>query len=158
MACSSCGADIPTDERYCSACGYDTHHDDRIEAELMPRLRQARGWILAVGIIYVLSAILQVTVLGRGLSSADATFLLALNGALFVVHLALWWWARGAPLAAAVVALCLFASLQVVNAAVDPSTLWKGLILKALFLVALVQAVRAGMQVHRLRSGAPRRG
>jgi hypothetical protein len=151
--CSSCRAEIPQGERYCGACGYDSHRDDHIETVLEPKLRQARGWILAVGIIYVVSAVLQVTLLGDQLRSSDVTFVLVLNGALCAVHLGLWWWARSAPFAAALVALVLFVTLQVVEAAIDPASLGRGIIIKVLFLVALVQAVRAGVEVQRLRHG-----
>lgn len=149
--CSSCGAEVPNGERFCGACGYDTHKDDRIATELEPKLRQARGWILAVGIIYVASALLQVTILSDRLRQDDIVFILALNVGLCLVHLGLWWWARTAPFAAAVVALVLFVTLQLVEVALDPSSLARGIIIKVLFLVALVQAVRAGVEVQRLR-------
>jgi hypothetical protein len=116
-SCSSCQVELPSGERYCGACGYDTHRDDHIATVLEPRLRQARGWILAVGIIYVVSAVLQVTLLERRLPGEAVTLMLTLNGALFLIHLGLWWWARTAPLAATVVALVLFVTLQLVEAA-----------------------------------------
>lgn len=152
--CSSCGADVPEGERFCGACGYDTHRDDHIATVLEPKLRQARGWILAVGIIYVVSAVMQVTLLPDRMADGDVVFVLALNTGLCLVHLGLWWWARTAPFAAAVVALVLFVTLQIVELALDPSSIGRGVIIKVLFLVALVQAVRAGVEVQRLRRGA----
>ncbi len=149
--CSACRAPIPSPERYCGACGYDTYKDDHIEAFLEPKLRQARGWILAVGIIYVVSALIQVTLMNEGLPRDAVTLQLVLNGALCLVHLGLWWWARTAPFAAALVALVLFLTLQLVEAALDPSSLGRGIIIKVLFLIALVSAVRAGVEAQRLR-------
>lgn len=149
--CSSCGADVPEGERFCGACGYDTHKDDHIATVLEPKLQQARGWILAVGIIYVVSAVLQVTILSDRMRDDDVMFILVLNGCLCLVHLGLWWWARSAPFAAAVVALVLFVTLQLVEVALDPSSIGRGIIIKVLFLFALVQAVRAGVEVQRLR-------
>lgn len=151
--CPSCKADVPAGDRFCGACGYDTHREVHIAAVLEPKLRLARGWILAVGIIYVVSAVLQIALAGDRLVSGGATLLLALNGALFVIHLGLWWWARTAPLAAAIVALCLFVTLQLVEATLDPTSLARGVIIKVLFLVALVQAVRAGVEAQRIRRG-----
>lgn len=156
--CSSCGAEVPEGERFCGACGYDTHQDDRIATELEPKLRQARGWILAVGIIYVVSAVMQVTLLADRMAHDDVAFVLALNAGLCVVHLGLWWWARTAPFAAAVVALVLFVTLQIVELALDPSSIGRGVIIKVLFLVALIQAVRAGVEVQRLRRDPGARG
>jgi len=149
--CSSCQAEVFAGERYCGACGYDTHKDDHIEAVLEPKLKQARGWILAIGIIYVVSAGIQIAVAGGNISSGEITFSLASAGALFAIHMGLWWWAKTAPFEAAVVALVLFVTLQVVWATLDPQTLARGLIIKVLFLVALIQAVKAGVDVQRLR-------
>lgn len=149
--CSSCQAEVPAGERYCGACGYDTHKDDHIEAVLEPKLKQARGWILAIGIIYVVSAGIQIVVAGGNITRDEITFSLATAGALCAIHLGLWWWAKTAPFAAAVVALVLFVTLQVVWATLDPQTLTRGIIIKALFLIALIQAVKAGVDVQRLR-------
>lgn len=149
--CSSCQGEVPAGERYCGACGYDTHRDDHIAAVLEPKLRQARGWILAIGIIYLVSAALQVALADGRLSSDEITFSFASAGALFAIHMGLWWWARTAPFAAALVALVLFLTLQLVWAALDPQTLTHGIIIKVLFLIALIQAVKAGVDVQRLR-------
>jgi len=149
--CSSCQAEVHAGERYCGACGYDTHKDDHIEAVLEPKLRQARGWILAVGIIYLVSAALQVAIAGDSITSDEVTFSFASAGALFAIHLGLWWWAKTAPFAASVVALVLFVTLQLVWAALDSATLARGLIIKILFLIALIQAVKAGVDAQRLR-------
>ena len=149
--CSSCQAEVPAGERYCGACGYDTHKNDHIETVLEPKLRQARGWILAVGIIYLASAAVQVAIAGDRVSSDEITFSFVTAGALFAIHLGLWWWAKTAPFAAALVALVLFVTLQVVWAAIDPESLARGLIIKVLFLIALIQAVKAGVDVQRLR-------
>ena len=83
-------------------------------------------------------------------SSEEVTFQLVAAGVLCLVHIGLWWWAKTAPFAAAVVALVLFVTLQLVQAVIDPSTLARGVIIKVFFLVALVQAVMAGVEVQRL--------
>ncbi len=150
QTCSSCKADVPANERYCGACGYDTYKDDRIATELAPKLARARGWILAVGIIYVVSTGLMLAMADGMYSSEEVTFQLVAAGVLCLVHIGLWWWAKTAPFAAAVVALVLFVTLQLVQAVIDPSTLARGVIIKVFFLVALVQAVMAGVEVQRL--------
>lgn len=151
LTCSSCRARFPPDERYCGACGYDSQRDDHIEAVLEPKLRQARGWILVVGVLYAVSALLQVTVIEPRPPKEAIAGMLMLPGALFIAHVGLWWWARTAPLAAALVALVVSLTLLLVQLALDPSSVGTGIIIKALFLVALLQAVRAGVQVERLR-------
>lgn len=150
QTCSSCKAEVPANERFCGACGYDTYKDDRIATELEPKLAKARGWILAVGIIYVVSTGLQVAMAGGRLDSEAVTLSFVIAGALCLVHIGLWWWAKTAPFAAAVVALVMFVTLQLVQAVIDPSSLTSGIIIKGFFLVALIQAVMAGLEVQRL--------
>ena len=41
--------------------------------------------------------------------------------------------------------------MQLINAAVEPSAIYKGIIIKVLFLVALIRAVQAGSEANRLR-------
>ncbi|MBE7450653.1 MAG: hypothetical protein HS111_17660 [Kofleriaceae bacterium] len=70
--------------------------------------------------------------------------LLGTHLGLFVVHVGLYVWARVAPLAAAVVSLVLFLTLHLANAALEPSSIYKGAIVKVLFIVVLVKAIQAG--------------
>jgi hypothetical protein len=58
---------------------------------------------------------------------------------------ALWLWARRAPLPAIGCALALFVVVQVVGAVVDPSSLYKGLIIKVLAFVALGKGLKAAL-------------
>ncbi len=57
-----------------------------------------------------------------------------------------------APLAAAVVSLVLFLTLHLANAVLEPSSIYKGMIVKVLFIVVLVKAIQAGYEIHRLRN------
>lgn len=145
--CPKCGAEVAIADQYCGSCGADMHLELQIDAMYTPALETARKWIFAVGIIYVVSALLM------GAMSGDMTneLLWGPTIALFVCHLGLWWWAKTQPFPAAVVALVLFVTVQGINAALDPETIYQGLIVKVLFLVALIKAVQAGSQANRLR-------
>jgi hypothetical protein len=138
-------------ERYCGACGADSEIELHIAAFHQPALDSARKWILAVGIIYVLSAMLMTAIAGDAMLDEERKLVLGVSLALCLIHVGLWWWARTAPFPAAVVALVLFVTLQLINAALDPSTIIKGIVIKILFLVALIRAVQAGAEANRLR-------
>lgn len=134
-------------DQYCGSCGADMHLELQIDAMYMPALKTARTWILAIGIIYVVSALLVGAMIG------DMTDKLVWGPAiaLFACHLGLWWWAKTQPFPAAVVALVLFVTVQGINAALEPESIYKGLVIKVLFLVALIKAVQAGSEANRLR-------
>ena len=57
----------------------------------------------------------------------------------------LWFWARRAPLPAIACALALFVVVQVVSAVLDPSSIYKGIIVKLLALAALGKGLKAAL-------------
>ncbi|TNF38611.1 MAG: zinc ribbon domain-containing protein [Deltaproteobacteria bacterium] len=148
MDCTSCGAVIAEGDVFCPACGYDTAHDAVIESVYKPALARARGWILAVGILYTVSALIYVAV-GR-FGEEERNLVLGLNLGLSAIHVGLYFWARTSPFPAAIVALALFVTLHLTEAVIEPSSLVRGILIKILFLVALIKAVQAGLQVKRL--------
>jgi hypothetical protein len=155
--CPQCRAPMPATERFCESCGLDREAYLAGEAFSGPALASARRWILAVTIlagIGTLITYLQLGDLARQYPEIESQRLLltAPNAVLTLCFFGLWLWAAKQPFAAAVVALVLFVTLQVINAIVDPSTLYSGLIFKALFLVALVSAVNAGLKAQRARA------
>lgn len=75
--------------------------------------------------------------------------LLIVNIALSVIYFGLWFWARKNPYAAALVALLLFLTVIVISAVYEPQTLYQGILIKILFIVALAKAVSAGREERR---------
>jgi hypothetical protein len=72
------------------------------------------------------------------------------NLALAVIYLGLWFWARTNPYAAALVAFLLFITVIVVSGVYEPKTLVQGILLKILFTIGLVQAIKAGREERQL--------
>lgn len=75
--------------------------------------------------------------------------LLLVNLVLGGIYLGLWRWAKANPFMAALTALILFISVHVISAVVEPKTLVQGVLIKVLFIVALVRAVKAGAEARR---------
>jgi hypothetical protein len=75
-------------------------------------------------------------------------------GVLGAAYIGLWWWAQTNPFVAALTALLMFLTSQVVGAMVEPESLLKGIVIKIVIVVALFSAVSAG---HRERSYSRRR-
>jgi hypothetical protein len=75
-------------------------------------------------------------------------------GVLGAIYLGLWWWSQTNAFAAALIALLLYITANLVAAMVDPTSLLKGFIVKGVIIVALFSAVSAG---YRQRAQQPRR-
>jgi hypothetical protein len=78
------------------------------------------------------------------------TMQLAINIGLAAMFFGLWVWAKRNVLGACVTALLLFITVFAINAAVDPKTLGQGVIVKVLFVAALVKAISAAQQERKL--------
>lgn len=154
MQCGHCQAELTEGTKFCEKCGKEVGgiDEDVIALKLVPKLKKARGWILGIGILYAVSALLMVAISGVPWSIPEVKILLATNFALFAIHIGLWFWAKTAPFAAAVVALALFLTVHLVNAIIEPASLVRGILIKILFLIALAQAISAGLEVRRLRT------
>lgn len=72
--------------------------------------------------------------------------LLFVNIGLAAFYLGMWFWAKRNVLAASVIALLMFVSVTAVNGVLEPSTLYKGIILKVFFVLALAKAIQLAMQ------------
>jgi len=78
------------------------------------------------------------------------TLLLVVNIVLAVIYFVLWFWAKKNPYTAALIALLLFLTVIVVSAVLEPESLSQGVIVKALFIAALVRALKAGADARKL--------
>lgn len=159
MQCPQCQAAMPATERFCGDCGLDREAYLAGEALSGPALASARRWILAVAVLMSIGTLILYMQLGehaaaQGISDFESLRLYAVApvAALTLCFFGLWLWARKQPFAAAVVALALFVTLQVVNTILDPSTLVQGLIFKVIVTCVLIGAVRAGLQAQRVRA------
>jgi hypothetical protein len=151
--CNKCKAEMGARERYCPSCGADREVEWKVAGLEMTKLAKARNWILGIGVWYVISGALMYLVLRKQYATdADRDMLLGTTLVLFVLHLGLYVWAKTAPLAAAIAALCLFVTVHVANAAIEPSTIYKGIVIKVAFVLILAKAIQAGLEIHRLRN------
>lgn len=75
------------------------------------------------------------------------------NYFLALVMLGLYFWSRRAPFPAMVTGLCVYLAVIVLNAVVDPKTLYQGFIIKILFISALVAGIKAALE-ERDRAGS----
>jgi hypothetical protein len=134
--------------------------DLEIEIQLFhqPAIDSARKMILWAGAIYPMLPLFLFALLARFAGAsvfASTAFILTfgIGCAVFAAHVALWWWAKRAPLAATSVALLVFVAYHVVGVAYGVGPNW---IVMLIGLFVLGRAVLAGYRVHKLRSTAAR--
>ncbi|MGC4033382.1 MAG: zinc ribbon domain-containing protein [Tepidisphaeraceae bacterium] len=61
-------------------------------------------------------------------------------------------WSRWSPLPAAIAGLVVFCTLHLIEAASDPTSLAKGIILKVIIIAMLASAIKAGIQFRKIQS------
>jgi len=61
-------------------------------------------------------------------------------------------WCKKMPLIAIIIALCLYVGIQILGAVVDPSTLYKGIIMKALIIFYLIKGIGAAKAAQDIKN------
>lgn len=67
------------------------------------------------------------------------------NYVLAAIMLGLFFWCRKSPLPATTTALCIYLAVILLNAVIDPNTLYQGLLIKIVFIGAMVGGIKAGL-------------
>lgn len=149
-ACSQCGKPLAESATFCDACGTKvpdaaTLHFHR--TQIQPYLIKGRKWLGAMCILYALGGILFGVVM-------ESMLVLAINMVLAGIQFGLWQWSKKNLLPAAITSLVLFVTLHLVDAVADPASLARGILVKVLFVIALAQAIRAGLEARAHGTGA----
>lgn len=147
--CPRCGAQMATEANDCEACGANRFDELQIRAIEQTAIRDARRWMLGIGVWYVVSAL--ITVAMNPVSGLALKVVMGVSLAMFGAQVGLWYWTKWQPLWASVAALGLFALVHLGNAWVDPSTLASGFLIKLCCVVVLIRAIIAGREVTQMR-------
>jgi hypothetical protein len=119
--------------------------------EMTSELRRARGWLLGVGILqFVVDMIMIHGVYGDRLPADLKTNATLLDLGILVGFVALWWFARVKPKLCLTLGLVLFWGVHLYNAIQDPTTLYKGIIVKIFFTMALVRGLKSASRAQLL--------
>jgi hypothetical protein len=126
--------------------------------ELTQELRRARMWILAVGIIMVVcDQIFFAMQIPAGMSDHPLVValrhkLMIADGLVLAFFIGMFFFAKFKPVLACVLALVAFWGLQIWAASGDASNLYKGIILKIGFTIALVKGIQSAARAQTLQS------
>jgi len=121
-------------------------------AELTKQLRSARGWILFVGVAAFAIEMFVIYILWN--DRIDPTWrsqLTLYDAGILAYFIAMWWFAQYRPVLCCLLALAGFWALQAYLAAMNPETLAQGIVVKALFTIALIRGIQSATRAERLR-------
>ena len=180
--CSSCGKNIPIEDWFCTHCGnairrlsaaqerairngprwvlavsimfliFGTYagHQQQLEADKanasLSRFEDNQIWSIPVNGK-------SVTVGGlKAIIEKEVLFIYAVNYFLAVVMFVLFLWGRRSPFPALITALCVYLAVIVLNGIVEPSSLFKGVLVKILVIMALSAGIKAALVGRRVSS------
>lgn len=177
--CPQCAAEISDLDAFCQKCGHQLQAGaQRKEApQKLSRLgslaqeqhkkhiKSARTAILVVAILTFLGAILLYFIVQSEIAKVKSTpgmvvdetavgranMIVAAVSFMGCIFLGLWVWAKSNPFSATVTALVLYLSLQLLNAAMDPTTIVQGIIIKIIIVLVLINGVKSGLAFKKLQ-------
>jgi len=152
-ACENCQTLNSTQQKFCTQCSFPIGGTDE-ERQIFRSTITSRKWLLneaesrvrsAKTIIYVLAGIFILFGLYRGFGQ-DSFPDMVVNIVLAIVFLIFAAWAEKNPFGAILTAFILYLTVQVVNAFVEPSTIFSGIILKVIFIGAFIKGIRSAQE------------
>jgi hypothetical protein len=172
--CPHCTAPITSGSNFCTGCGKavqsapstgprivgdndiatSTAGSSLMIDELKKQMRKASTALFAVGIIQAIGAAIF-TAIASSQTPASTTGVMVILGGISAAFLGLGFWARKSPLPASIVGLVVYVSMLTLDgiagaASGHPEVIFQGIILKAIIIGCLVQAVRAGTKFRAL--------
>lgn len=155
IQCENCSAPSEAAQKYCTSCGFpvlgspDEKGKFRIAVSNRKRfLKEAQEKTkTAKIIIYVLAGLFLLTGLYEGFANDDfATMIVDLLVSLLYLILAAW--SDKNSFGAILTAFIVFLTLHVVNAFVNPASIFQGLFLKIFFIGAFVKGIRSATEAQ----------
>jgi len=154
--CSHCSASLELNQKFCTGCGYPEEgtekekavfHADRVMAHTKSKdapklIRQARNTLFFIAGLTFLYGIFI-------FFSQDDSFTLIAAALMAVIYLILGFWSQQKPLVALVLALLLYATNIVLNAILDPVTIYKGIIMKVIIIVFLAKGINSALHLRK---------
>ena len=177
-ACAKCAAPLVAEARFCEKCGAAVPGIapsanakgraalGRLTANThLSQIKSARMAIALVALIVLAFTIFQHAKFSSDLAGYRANpanvinehlvtrgyMLFYANYLIVAIYGGLIWWMKTNPFAACLTALIIYVSITLLNVAIDPSTIFQGVILRIVVILLLVKGVKSGLAWRRLR-------
>jgi hypothetical protein len=172
IVCDNCRAENPATQKFCSSCSYPIGGTLEDRQQFVAhigrhglRIKEAKEQIrTAKIIIYVIAAFQFIAGLIVFFQHDDVlTLIVALFMCLLFLIMASW--ADKNPFPAILTAFLLYVTVILINAVVNPASLFSGIIFKIIFIGAFIKAIRSAQQAqasmkelekHKVRTGGLR--
>jgi hypothetical protein len=153
--CSFCETEMQSEQFYCEQCGFPERKSDfeksrfhakrkrkkQLTEEASRKIRSGRNSL------FVVSAIALFTGLFYFFGYNDGATLIG-SAILAIIYLVLGFWSQQRPLIALVLGMLVFLTTIVINALLEPETIYKGIILKIFILAYLGKGISSAMQLR----------
>jgi hypothetical protein len=178
--CPSCNEKIPTEDKYCSFCGKSsvalTEKEKKEIKKASKWILAISIMFIVFGTIlglmqkstadkatnnlaqYEASDIWQTPINGKNYTIGElrtqirreVAFVFGTNYFLAAVMFGLYLYSRRAPFPAMVTALCVYLAVIVLNGIIDPKTIIQGIVIKIIFISALIAGIKASLAARGL--------
>jgi hypothetical protein len=101
-----------------------------------------RGWILALAILQTIGGIVLFAMSAQANPDSANSIVLVVTLGLSALFFGLWIWGKTAPFAALLTALIVFVTFHLLDAVLDPATIFRGIIVKIVLLSGLATATK----------------
>ncbi|HTH58497.1 MAG TPA: hypothetical protein VL728_20765 [Cyclobacteriaceae bacterium] len=150
LSCENCGNLHSAAQKFCSKCSFPINGTEEekiqfknkirghqfLKEEAEKELKKPRVIILVLAGVVLLSGLYQ------GFANDDFATMIV-NLCMSLLYLILAAWCSKNPFGAILTALLVYITVNVINAFVDPLSLFQGIILKIIFIGALVKGIRS---------------
>jgi hypothetical protein len=132
-------AGSPQEESIFEASDFSTRRYEK-------KIRNARIILFIIACAHVLAIFTTLK-----MPEPEIWFAMGIDAVVALVFFALAFWTKQKPYTALLTAIIVYVSLIVIGGIVDPSTQYKGLFIKIIFIVMLIQGIRDGKQAQDLK-------
>ncbi|MBS1612254.1 MAG: hypothetical protein JST49_05485 [Bacteroidetes bacterium] len=158
QTCPICSAEYNTQPKFCSNCGYPINgtfdEQDAFDLEYRSQRASLEGALIIAGkartALFVLSGLLLI---GNGViayvQGSAAMFIVGI--CISAIFVGLGFWSKKKPFTALVTALVLYATIVLADAAFDPSTLIKGLLVKIIVITYLISGIKSAKEAQHIQ-------
>jgi len=154
--CSQCEAQINPNQVFCSICGFPEQGSDSEKSKFHAnrvmkkrkvddankRIKSARNGLFVVSALSFVGGLFY-------FFAYDDMGALVVSAILSLIYLGLGYWAQEKPLVALVLGLTVYITTIALSSIIDPSTLFKGIIIKMVIIYYLVKGVNSALELKK---------
>jgi len=161
--CAHCFQSLTAADKYCRHCGFPQQGSntekrsfiDQVHLKKVDLTKAQHKVRNAAATLYVIAGFTALYGLIVGLGMQEDVSLMIGNIVIAILYLVLGLWSQEKPFIAILCGLILFITFILLNAFLEPDTLYKGVIVKLIIVVFLIKGVVSARQANRIISELP---